>query len=103
MSKKFERKIEDFVCEKCGMHVKGNGYTNHCPKCLWSKHVDVNPGDRAEGCRGMMKPIGALKKGDEYTIVFQCQKCGLERQNKMAPDDNFDMLVWIAKNTAEKF
>lgn len=38
--KNFTRVIEDFICENCGTEVKGNGYTNHCPKCLWSKHVD---------------------------------------------------------------
>ncbi|MFA6992594.1 MAG: RNHCP domain-containing protein, partial [Candidatus Gracilibacteria bacterium] len=42
MPKRFSRTIEDFVCEKCGAKVKGDGYTNHCPKCLWSKHVDIN-------------------------------------------------------------
>ena len=43
----FTRKVEDFTCEHCGREVHGNGYTNHCPHCLHSKHVDVNPGDRA--------------------------------------------------------
>ena len=57
--KKFQRTIEDFTCEQCNFAVKGNGYTNHCPKCLWSKHVDVNPGDRAATCGGLMEPIGA--------------------------------------------
>ena len=58
MSQKFKRKIEDFVCGHCKQKVKGNGYTNHCPKCLWSKHVDLTPGDRASGCKGMMAPSG---------------------------------------------
>ena len=52
--KKFIKVKEDFVCEHCGAEVKGDGYTNHCPKCLWSKHVDVHPGDRAAECGGMM-------------------------------------------------
>lgn len=50
--KKFQRQIEDFVCEKCGKEVKGDGYTDHCPRCLRSKHVDVNPGDRRSKCNG---------------------------------------------------
>ena len=33
----FTKKIEDFTCDHCGYNVKGKGYTNHCPKCLWSK------------------------------------------------------------------
>src|SRR3990167_4839651 len=67
--KKFQRKIEDFVCENCGCGVKGDGYTNHCPKCLWGKHVDVNPGDREEECGGMMKPIRSFFKRGDSVIV----------------------------------
>jgi rubrerythrin len=103
MPKQFTRTIEDFTCEHCGADVKGNGYTNHCPKCLWSKHVDVNPGDRAEGCGGMMEPIGAIKKGKGYVITHQCKKCGFERINKLLPEDNFDMLLHISKKLGDKF
>ena len=55
--KQFQRKKENFVCEHCGQEVIGNGYTNHCPSCLHSKHVDINPGDRAETCGGLMEPV----------------------------------------------
>ena len=55
MSATFIRKTEDFICEHCGREVRGNGYTNHCPYCLWSKHVDINPGDRAAGCGGLKR------------------------------------------------
>ena len=89
----FTRTKEDFICEKCGFFVKGNGYTNHCPQCLWSKHVDVFPGDRAENCEGMMKPIRVENKGKEYTIIHKCVKCGFEKPNKAGKDDSFDMLV----------
>jgi hypothetical protein len=58
MSTVFKKTKEDFVCEHCGKPVVGNGYTNHCPECLWSKHVDVNPGDRAATCLGLMEPVG---------------------------------------------
>jgi hypothetical protein len=44
--RRFQRTIEDFECERCRMLVTGSGFTNHCPACLWSKHVDVHPGDR---------------------------------------------------------
>ncbi|KKT74887.1 MAG: hypothetical protein UW71_C0012G0002 [Parcubacteria group bacterium GW2011_GWB1_44_7] len=94
-NKRFQRKIEDFVCEKCKTEIKGNGWTNHCPKCLWSKHVDVNPGDREEKCGGLMAPIGILKKGDNYIINHQCQVCGFERQKKLEKTDNFDTLVGL--------
>jgi len=50
--------MEDFVCEVCGEKVIGNGVTDHCPKCLWGKHVDEEvPGDRASMCKGLMQPI----------------------------------------------
>ena len=97
LSKKFQKKVEDFVCENCGTKVIGDGFTNHCPKCLWSKHVDINPGDRAENCGGLMKPISVLKMGDEYSIIHQCQKCGFEKKNKMAKGDNFDVVIALSK------
>ncbi len=100
MSSTFIRTTEDFICEKCGARVAGNGYTNHCPQCLWSKHVDMFPGDRKGECGGMMEPIGVEIKNKEYTILHKCVKCGFEKKNKASKDDNFDMLVQIsAENT----
>ena len=92
----FIRKTENFVCEKCGFSVVGDGYTNHCPQCLWSKHVDVSPGDRAGDCGGMMEPVGVEKKGREYIITHKCVKCGLEKPNKAVKDDNFQMIIQIS-------
>lgn len=93
MSLKFQRNIEDFTCENCSYQVKGTGYTNHCPKCLYSKHVDVNPGDRAELCGGLMKPVQLIMKKGKYSIVHLCMKCGEERVNKAAPDDDVGALL----------
>jgi rubrerythrin len=92
----FIRTTENFICEKCGFQVEGDGYTNHCPNCLWSKHVDVFPGDRLGECFGMMEPIGVLKKGNEYNIVHKCVKCGFEKPNKAEKEDNFDMIIQIS-------
>lgn len=103
MSSQFKRTQEDFICEKCGFEVVGNGYTNHCPECLWSKHVDVYPGDRLEACGGMMEPVRVEVKNKEYTIIHACIKCNLERSNKAVREDNFDMLVQIAAENARKF
>ena len=91
------------MCEKCGFEVEGNGYTNHCPECLWSKHVDVNPGDRAETCGGLMEPVRVEVKGGEYAIIHKCVKCGIERSNKAVKEDNFQMLVQIAAENSKKF
>ena len=94
MTKKFQKNVEDFVCGHCGFSVSGNGYTNHCPKCLWSKHVDVNPGDRAAACGGMMKPVSVeVGKGGEYSIVHECVVCGYRKKNKISSEDNFDEVV----------
>lgn len=97
MQKKFQKKVEDFICENCGKEIKGSGYTNHCPFCLWSKHVDINPGDRAAKCGGMMKPVEVEIKGGEYSIIHQCVKCGYRKKNKTAPNDDFDEIIKISK------
>lgn len=101
MTLKFTRKIEDFVCENCGAKVKGNGFTNHCPHCLWSKHVDINPGDRLSNCQGLMEPI-RVEKGDrdiKFVIVHRCVKCGYEKRNKISEKDDFEQLLKINTST----
>ena len=84
----FTRRPEDFDCLHCGLPVRGNGYTNHCPRCLWSRHVDVRPGDRAADCAGAMEPIGALYEGGRTVVVQRCQRCGHSRRNKTARGDS---------------
>ena len=96
--KKFSRRTENFICEHCGTKVIGNGYTNHCPNCLWSKHVDINPGDRAADCGGLMKPDAIELKNGEYTIIHRCTKCGHTRRNKTSPDDNFEEILKLSKS-----
>ncbi len=91
--KLFQRKIEDFVCENCGEKVLGNGYTDHCPKCLYSKHVDVNPGDRQSQCGGLMKPIGFEIKHGQYVVKYQCLKCGYLHNVKTTHNDSLDLLT----------
>ncbi len=91
--KKFVRTIENFTCGHCGAEVVGNGYTNHCPKCLWGKHVDVFPGDRAEKCGGMMEPISLSKKKEKFSITHRCILCGEERSNVASPDDALEVLL----------
>ena len=91
-TKKFQRAKEDFTCGKCGFFVRGNGYTNHCTHCLWSKHVDVNPGDRMALCGGMMEPISVETKSGEWIILHRCTVCRAEKKNKASKDDAFDAL-----------
>jgi len=98
-SKKFTRKVEDFICEHCKAEVKGNGYTNHCPKCLWSKHVDMNPGDRAEQCGGLMKPIKVVKEGKDYIVEQVCEKCKIHRRKRLVKEDDFGVAAEIQRKS----
>ncbi len=95
VTKRFVRTKEDFVCEYCTTEVVGNGYTNHCPLCLWGKHVDINPGDRANTCKGMMEPRELEQKNGKYRIIHRCIQCGEEKKNKTALNDNKDILIGL--------
>ncbi len=88
MGARFTRVREDFTCLHCAAEVRGTGYTNHCPRCLWSRHVDVYPGDRAATCHALMEPIAALSEGDEMVVVQRCVDCGQLWRNKVSPADD---------------
>lgn len=96
--KKFTKRVEDFVCANCGANVSGNGYTNHCPKCLYSKHVDNNPGDRLSNCGGMMRPISVETTKDGFVITHKCEKCGKIIRQHSSPDDDMDTIISISSN-----
>lgn len=94
-----------FICERCHHNVLAltNGsFRNHCPVCLWSKHVDNLPGDRASQCRGKMKPIAVIRhKKKGWQLVHHCQKCGHQQNNIIAqdteqPDDMSLIIVLMA-------
>lgn len=92
---------EEFVCEHCGKDVPKLNYScrDHCPYCLYAKHVDINPGDRAETCHGLLEPIGIEnnpKKG--YVIVYRCVKCGKIRKCVAAKDDNMKLIIKLSGN-----
>ena len=96
---KFTKIDEEFICENCGKKVPKLGYTSrdHCPYCLHSKHMDINPGDRAETWHGILEPIGLeinSKKG--YVIIYKCKKCGAIRKNKSAEDDDMDEIIKLS-------
>ena len=90
--RRFTRRREDFVCDNCGREVKGSGYTDHCPSCLYGKHVDVNPGDRKSDCRGALVPTKVTHDRGGFVIHYKCGKCKMEKEFKAAPDDNQDAL-----------
>ena len=101
-TKRFSKNDNGFICANCGFEVMPLGKTsrNHCPRCLCSLHVDVMPGDRANTCHGILRPVRVFpdpKKG--YVINYKCDKCAFEGKNKAAlktsfkdilPDEQYD-------------
>ena len=96
--KRFHMINENFVCEHCGSEVTKSSYTarDHCPFCLYSKHVDINPGDRLNSCLGLLKPIGIEKYKDTFKIVYLCEKCGKTHKNIMEKEDNMDLIISLS-------
>ena len=96
--KKFNMIDECFVCEYCKKKVNKLNYTarDHCPYCLHSKHVDINPGDRANECKGLLKPIEIEKFKNTYKIIYRCEKCGVIHKNIVANDDDFNAIIELS-------
>ena len=96
--KRFNELDEGFICENCGRSVPVLGYSSrdHCPYCLYSKHVDIFPGDRSNTCLGLLKPIGISKYKDSFKIIYKCLKCGETHNNIIAKDDDMDKIIEIS-------
>lgn len=96
--KKFNMVNESFICENCGSNVEKSDYTarDHCPKCLYSKHVDINPGDRLNNCHGLLEPIGIEKFKDTYKIIYKCLKCNQTRKNIISTDDDMNLIIKLS-------
>jgi len=63
-------------------------FRNHCPHCLWSRHVDDQPGDRAADCGGPMRPVRIEhRSGKGMVLVHCCEWCGHRSVNRVAVDD----------------
>ncbi|UCH27864.1 MAG: RNHCP domain-containing protein [Trueperaceae bacterium] len=98
---------ETFRCVNCGAQVPplvGGGYRNHCPHCLYSLHVDIDPGDRANPCRGVLKPFAVEYHGKKgWMIISRCERCHEVCRNKAALDDpqcpdDFDVIIALSKS-----
>lgn len=91
-----------FRCGHCGLDVSspapGTAHRNHCPNCLWSRHLDDDsPGDRAAECRSLMEPIAIHVRGDgEWVIIHRCGGCHALHPNRTAGDDNPLVLLRLA-------
>lgn len=107
---------DGFRCIYCQAFVSiepimaGVNNRNHCPYCLWSRHLDLyKPGDRLCACKARMKPIGlTLKKrlqkygskpAGELMVIHQCMDCGKLSINRLAADDNTECILEIFKNS----
>lgn len=92
---------ESFTCKFCGQLVvpagAGSDHRNHCPNCLSSLHLDIEPGDREADCGGIMEAVAVwVRKGGEWAIVHRCRRCGWLSSNRVAADDNPVKLMSIA-------
>ena len=90
-----------FRCVHCRLDVStsamGTAHRNHCPNCLWSRHVDDVPGDRAADCGSSMEPIAiTVRKDGEWVLIHRCNGCGVLHSNRTAGDDNVLLLVRVA-------
>lgn len=101
MSRKSRPENRAFTCVRCRADVPAQAYgtkhRNHCPSCLWSRHVDEEPGDRSNACRSAMAPIAVeVRQDGEWAIVHRCAGCGVLRTNRIAGDDHPLALLGLA-------
>lgn len=95
-------RLDSFRCSQCGLdvsgHAPGTAHRNHCPNCLWSRHLDDDsPGDRAADCGSRMEPIAICVRGDgEWVLVHRCTGCSMLHLNRTAADDNPLVLFRLA-------
>lgn len=95
----FTRVREDFECENCGYRMRGDGYTDHCPRCLWGKHVDDEiPGDRASDCKQLMEPRRVIYEKGEYKIEYKCSGCSHTFRVRSGVDDDREKLLELVNN-----
>jgi len=106
-----------FKCLQCNTFVKADKYysgvnnRNHCPICLWSRHMDLNvPGDRKSDCQSRMQPIGLTMKQThkrygqnnfgELMLVHKCTGCGKYSINRVAADDEALVVFQIYRESS---
>jgi hypothetical protein len=102
----------DFNCVHCrnfvsaGIMLSSVNHRNHCPYCLWSRHMDLfNAGDRMSACKTAMEPVGLTMKrvhkkypagsGGELMLIHRCTGCGAISINRIAADDDKDSILEV--------
>ncbi|MFP4549384.1 MAG: RNHCP domain-containing protein [Spirochaetales bacterium] len=97
----------ELVCVHCGRsfpdQAPGTGQRNHCPFCLWSRHVDVRPGDRASLCAKPMEPVALwVAESGELRVIHRCSGCGILKPNRLAGDDSEEVVAEIADRLRDR-
>jgi hypothetical protein len=111
------QQVVGFTCMHCKQLISsdpvlsGVNHRNHCPYCLSSKHVDLlQSGDRMSACKSVMRPIGLSWKHTrnkygsspgELMIIHYCQGCGSFSINRIAADDDTDLIMNLFYATIE--
>jgi hypothetical protein len=99
----WKENAQGFTCANCHTFVStqpgisGVQNRNHCPTCLWSRHLDLYAtGDRLSACKALMRPIAltvkhTLKKygpaSGELMLIHACTECEALSINRIAADD----------------
>jgi len=89
------KRNDPFICKNCKKSVKSARFgkiRNHCSFCLYSLHIDINPGDRKHPCKGLMKPVKIELRGKQKYVLHRCLKCGIEKWNKLLEDDKINFI-----------
>lgn len=64
--------------------------------------MDIDPGDRAATCGGLMEPVALEGSSPEYSIMHRCTRCGIERRNVASSDDAVEALTAIANKRSRR-
>jgi DNA-directed RNA polymerase subunit RPC12/RpoP len=91
----FKKRNESFVCINCGKIVRPHPFSSrdHCNFCLVGLHVDKEPGDRENECKGILEPVGIRKRYGKEQIAYRCQKCKAIVYCVFAPDDSLEVKI----------
>jgi hypothetical protein len=84
---------EGFQCSHCKKEIPIGGVMirDHCPFCLWGRHLDRIPGDRAAECGGEMKPMSFSISGGKRWIHYSCTLCSHLFRVRAHPDDALEI------------
>lgn len=94
----FTKNDESFICINCNKEVEKLKYTSrdHCNHCLYSIHVDIDPGDRLNKCRGKLIPFNVISSSKKGKVIeYKCSKCKAIVKNIVAEDDSLSEIYKI--------